>query len=276
MKHGSVTEIIAFLRRKNCAQLTLHFFRLLAIALIFCIFPSATAETQREVLYFYENYCEATFNMDGTVVSAQRIKYEPGIGEFNIQMDDTGIFIESMDHCMEIQMPEWTFDYQLTKWHTEFGLTTDSNGNPVSYFIEPEDISYTEDDSLYYLGKAKLLSSMEATTYGENKDFCCWFDEAGTGVLMRYTHNPEGKIEPEVVTIWSMGYYNEIDDAIDAAINQAIGECNEKGIKGKETTPFLLARVSELTGGDSLASNIQLVFNNAKVAAQTAVAYYKN
>ena len=63
---------------------------------------------------------------------------------------------------------------------------------------------------------------------------------------------------------------------IDAAINQAIGECNEKGIKGKETTPFLLARVAELTGGDSLASNIQLVFNNAKVAAQTAVAYCKN
>ena len=57
---------------------------------------------------------------------------------------------------------------------------------------------------------------------------------------------------------------------IDAAIDQAIGECEEKGIHGKETTPFLLARVAELTGGDSLASNIRLVFNNAKVAAQTA------
>ena len=62
---------------------------------------------------------------------------------------------------------------------------------------------------------------------------------------------------------------------IDAAIEQAVRECNEKGIKGKETTPFLLARVSELTGGDSLASNIQLVFNNAKVAAQTAVEFCK-
>ena len=64
-------------------------------------------------------------------------------------------------------------------------------------------------------------------------------------------------------------------DVINAAIDQAIAECNEKGIKGKETTPFLLARVSELTGGDSLDSNIRLVFNNAKVAAQTAVAYTK-
>ena len=62
---------------------------------------------------------------------------------------------------------------------------------------------------------------------------------------------------------------------IDAAIDQAVAEAEEKGVKGKETTPFLLARVSELTGGNSLASNIQLVFNNAKVAAQTAAAYVK-
>ena len=59
-------------------------------------------------------------------------------------------------------------------------------------------------------------------------------------------------------------------DIINPAINQAVDECVKLGIKGKETTPFLLARVKELTGGDSLDSNIQLVFNNAKVAAQTA------
>ena len=64
-------------------------------------------------------------------------------------------------------------------------------------------------------------------------------------------------------------------EVIDQAIDQAIAECNAKGIKGKETTPFLLARVAELTGGDSLASNIRLVFNNAKVAALTAVEYCK-
>ena len=63
---------------------------------------------------------------------------------------------------------------------------------------------------------------------------------------------------------------------IDQAIDEAIAQCNANGIKGKETTPFLLAKVAELTGGDSLSSNIKLVFNNAKVAAQTAVAYCKN
>ena len=60
-------------------------------------------------------------------------------------------------------------------------------------------------------------------------------------------------------------------DVINNAIDTAIKEAEENGIKGKETTPFLLAKVAELTGGDSLASNIELVFNNAKVAAQTAV-----
>ena len=62
-------------------------------------------------------------------------------------------------------------------------------------------------------------------------------------------------------------------DVINAAIDRAIAECSEKGIYGKETTPFLLARVAELTGGNSLASNIQLVYNNAKLAARTAAVY---
>ena len=59
-------------------------------------------------------------------------------------------------------------------------------------------------------------------------------------------------------------------EVIDAAIDQAVRESREKGIHGKETTPFLLARVVELTGGDSLESNIQLVLNNAVVASRTA------
>ena len=59
-------------------------------------------------------------------------------------------------------------------------------------------------------------------------------------------------------------------NVINPAIDKAIEECNKLGIKGKETTPFLLAKVKDLTGGDSLDSNIQLVFNNAKVAALTA------
>ena len=60
-------------------------------------------------------------------------------------------------------------------------------------------------------------------------------------------------------------------DTINNAINVAVKEAEEKGIVGKESTPFLLAKVKEITGGSSLESNIQLVFNNAKVGARLAV-----
>ena len=60
---------------------------------------------------------------------------------------------------------------------------------------------------------------------------------------------------------------------INGAIDEAIREAKEQGIHGKETTPFLLAKVKELTGGNSLEANIQLVYNNARLAAKTAKAY---
>ena len=60
-------------------------------------------------------------------------------------------------------------------------------------------------------------------------------------------------------------------ETINKAINEAVQEAKDKGIHGKETTPFLLAKIKDLTGGDSLASNIQLVYNNARLAAETAI-----
>ena len=62
---------------------------------------------------------------------------------------------------------------------------------------------------------------------------------------------------------------------IDAAIEQALAEAKAQGVHGKETTPFLLARVVALTGGNSLESNIQLVLNNARLASLTAAALAK-
>ena len=64
--------------------------------------------------------------------------------------------------------------------------------------------------------------------------------------------------------------YSMDPGVINAAIDEALRQAGARGIHGKETTPFLLAKVKELTGGDSLDSNIQLVFNNARLAAQTA------
>ena len=61
---------------------------------------------------------------------------------------------------------------------------------------------------------------------------------------------------------------------INAAIDQAVADSLRLGIHGKEVTPYLLARVKELTGGDSLDANIQLVLNNARLAARTAKALF--
>jgi pseudouridine-5'-phosphate glycosidase len=59
---------------------------------------------------------------------------------------------------------------------------------------------------------------------------------------------------------------------IDAIIAQALDEAGQQGVKGKAVTPFLLARIKELTGGRSLATNIALVKHNALVGARLAVA----
>ncbi len=67
---------------------------------------------------------------------------------------------------------------------------------------------------------------------------------------------------------WSME-----PEVINAAIDKALAEMDAAGVHGKECTPFLLAKVKEITGGDSLEANIQLVYNNARVGAAIARAY---
>ena len=69
--------------------------------------------------------------------------------------------------------------------------------------------------------------------------------------------------------------YSMEEKAISKTIEDAIAEANALGIKGKETTPFLLEKIQILTEGKSLASNIQLVFNNARLASQIAMALCK-
>ena len=62
---------------------------------------------------------------------------------------------------------------------------------------------------------------------------------------------------------------------IDSIVDQAVKEAKEQGVRGKDSTPFLLKRIVELSGGKSLDSNIHLVVNNAKLGAQIAVALAK-
>ena len=60
---------------------------------------------------------------------------------------------------------------------------------------------------------------------------------------------------------------------IEEAIAKSLKEASEKGIDGKAVTPFLLERISQLTDGESLKTNIALVFNNALLGAKIALAY---
>lgn len=63
------------------------------------------------------------------------------------------------------------------------------------------------------------------------------------------------------------------ENAVESGIQSALTEAEEQGIHGAAMTPFLLNRVSELTGGESLRANLALLKNNARVAAQVAVAF---
>ena len=69
--------------------------------------------------------------------------------------------------------------------------------------------------------------------------------------------------------------YSMDEKYIGAAIDKAIEKSVALGIKGKATTPFLLAEIKDITGGDSLDANIELVLNNARLAAKTAVEMVK-
>ncbi len=69
--------------------------------------------------------------------------------------------------------------------------------------------------------------------------------------------------------------YSLSEKQIEKAISDALIEAEEKKISGKETTPFLLAKIKEITEGKSLKANLELVYNNAKLAALIANEYTK-
>jgi pseudouridylate synthase len=69
--------------------------------------------------------------------------------------------------------------------------------------------------------------------------------------------------------------YSMSKQTIDQAIEKAIQEAKNKGITGKEVSPFLLSAIKEITGGSSLKANIELVLNNANLGSQIAIAYQK-
>lgn len=109
-----------------------------------------------------------------------------------------------------------------------------------------------------------------------------------SGYKLDYRMDNTSDIANTINTKWEMGLDGGVlvtnpipeEDAMDAevinkAIELALEDAKEQGIHGKESTPFLLGRVLEATGGNSLESNIALVKNNAKIGAQIARELYK-
>ncbi len=88
-----------------------------------------------------------------------------------------------------------------------------------------------------------------------------WQMRLGSAVLVANPPPEEAALSPEEV---------------DGAIEQALEEAQARGLRGQGVTPFLLKRVSELTGGESLRANLALLLNNARLAAQIACALPKH
>ena len=135
----------------------------------------------------------------------------------------------------------------------DIGLTLEyleTHGVPVLGFG-------TEDMPAFYTQKSGFKVDYRVDTPEELAHFFKTHTELGMrgGVLVGNPIPDEYSMDPDI---------------INPAIEKALETCKKLGIKGKATTPFLLAKVKEITGGDSLDSNIRLVFNNAKVAALTA------
>lgn len=104
-----------------------------------------------------------------------------------------------------------------------------------------------------------------------------------SGYGVDYAARDEAEIASILKTKWELGLSGGVlignpipeeyaleFDYMEGVIGQALAEADEKGIRGKDITPFLLAKVKELTHGVSFASNVQLAYNNARVAAKIA------
>ncbi len=108
-----------------------------------------------------------------------------------------------------------------------------------------------------------------------------------SGLRLEYRCDDPEEIAGICRTKWGLGFeggvfvanpipkeYSYPVEEINKAIDQAVEEMNERGIKGKATTPYLLKRISEITGNKSLKVNMELVFNNCDLAARIAKYYW--
>lgn len=131
----------------------------------------------------------------------------------------------------------------------------------------------------------EVLETQGVTILGYQTDEIPAFYTRSSGLAVDYRVESAEEAAEIALSSWNAGIQSAVllvvpppeatampGDEIEKVISTALAEAGEKGIHGAATTPFLLQRVSELTGGESLRANIDLLRNNARVAALAAVA----
>ena len=134
----------------------------------------------------------------------------------------------------------------------------------------------------------EYLETFGVPVVGYRTDEFPAFFTSKSGLKVDYKVDSEDELARVIKTKWDLGLnggvvvanpipekYEMDNKVIDKAIEDALKEAERIGIKGKETTPFLLSKIKEITGGKSLESNIKLVYNNAIVGANLAVELVK-
>ena len=130
----------------------------------------------------------------------------------------------------------------------------------------------------------EYLETAGVPVVGYKTDMLPAFYSRNSGFPVDYRVDSPAEAAVAMNTKWAMGLQGGLviavpipeehaldRDEIDGVIDEAIAEMQRQGITGKDTTPFLLASIAERTGGRSLEANIQLVINNARVAAKIAM-----
>ncbi len=129
----------------------------------------------------------------------------------------------------------------------------------------------------------EMLETLSVPVIGyETKDFPAFYSRSSGYPTSACANRPE-EVAKIVQTHWSLGMRSAVlvavpppeetalsHEEVDGAIERALQEAFDRRIRGQEVTPFLLRRVSELTGGDSLRANLGLLLNNARVASMIA------
>ena len=138
----------------------------------------------------------------------------------------------------------------------------------------PKTLEYLETEGVTVLSnKAKTFANFYSVSSSDPVDYAFQTpEEAASIIAAKKAFGLRGGI---LISNPIPEEYALPHDYIDAIVDQAVQEAEEQGIRGKDSTPFLLKRIVELSGGKSLDSNIHLVINNAKLGAQIAASLAK-